>query len=70
MDPNECLKMFHDAMMKRDRSGVAEAADNLVGWLEKGGFLPSFDQSDRRSELSREDLVAYFRDIRHVAEML
>ena len=70
MDPNTCLARFDAGMMCRDREEIAESADDMVGWLSQGGFLPSFAIGDFRAELSRKALTAYFRDCRHIAEML
>lgn len=67
MDPNATWKMIEDAMSARDREAVAESADALIGWLERGGFKPSPTVSGRM--YSTKEWLVYLRDIRHIAEM-
>lgn len=69
MDPDIALKALDDAMLARDRDSVVEYADALIGWLEKGSFLPRIDERDWRYRLTREELIALFRVMRHIAEM-
>jgi hypothetical protein len=68
MDPTACLKSLDDAMACRERAEIAEYADAMIGWVEKGGFLPI--RPDWRGELTRHEFVCYLRDIRAVAEMV
>jgi len=71
MDPCAALKGLDDAMMTRDRAAVAEYADALVGWLEKGGFMPVGPYGpDWRGKLTSGQLTSYLRALRHVAEMV
>ncbi len=65
MDPDATLKTL-DTGTREER---AEAADALIGWLEKGGFAPGRVGSDWRRGLSRKQYLAYLRDLRDVAEM-
>lgn len=70
MDPVATLKAFDDAMSAHDRPAVAEAADALIGWLEKGGFMPCGPNGcDWRGYLSANQLASYFRMARAIAEM-
>ena len=70
MDPVAALKLFDDAMTAHDRPAIAEAADALVGWLEKGGFMPCGPNgADWRGKLSSSQLASYFRTARAIAEM-
>lgn len=68
MDPVECLARFDNGLIARDKEAVAEAADALIGWIEKGGFLPSLE--GWRTYFNRQQFLGYLRDIRHVAEMV
>ena len=71
VDPVATLKAFDDAMVAGDRGDVAEAADAMVGWLEKGGFMPVGPHgADWRGSLSSNQLASYFRTARAVAEMV
>jgi hypothetical protein len=70
MDPVAALEAFDRAMMERDRPAVAEHADALVGWLEKGGFKPCGPNgTDWRGQLTTGQLASYFRTARAIAEM-
>lgn len=71
MDPNAAFLSFDRATMTRDREAVAEAANALVGWLERGGFLPTCQPFADcwLAKLDHKQLTCYFRDVRHVAEM-
>ena len=70
MDPVACLKRFDDAMMARDLDEIAESAGDMVGWLEKGGFLPFGPHgADWRGKFTAGQACSYFRDVRHVAEI-
>lgn len=37
MDPNECLRLMSEAA---DRQEWSDHFGNLVGWVNRGGFLP------------------------------
>jgi len=70
MDPVATLADFDRAMKTGDRQTVAETADALIGWLEKGGFMPVGPYSpDWRGKLTSSQLASYFRAVRNVAEM-
>lgn len=71
MDPNATLGELDKAMSCGDRPRVAELADALVGWIEKGGFLPVGPHgSDWRGKLSAGQFASHFRAVRAVAEMV
>jgi hypothetical protein len=42
MDPEEALRTLLDALSKRDpdRTVVQNSLDDLLGWVDRGGFLP------------------------------
>lgn len=42
MDPNACANELADALIF-DESLAAERAQDLLEWLESGGFMPSDD---------------------------
>ena len=69
MDPNAAIKALDRAEMEHDRPGIAELCDALIGWLVRDGFPPRFDAADWRASLTRSQLIAHFRTVRHVAEM-
>lgn len=43
MDPNACLARIVRAAVENDPAELREAADDLAGWLESGGFAPVGD---------------------------
>lgn len=70
MDPVIALEEFDKAILEKDRPYVWASADNLVVWLEKGGFSPFTKRSDDwRSTLPRPHLIAYFKMAREIAAM-
>lgn len=40
MDPNRAYEDWLHAVSCNDKEGALEAAEALLGWLEKGGFEP------------------------------
>lgn len=71
MDPCAALTALDKAFQFGDREGIAEYADVLVGWIEKGGYLPVGPHGcDWRGKLSAKQLASHFRAIRAVAEMV
>lgn len=70
MDPVQAVKDFNAAMASHDRPAIAEAADALVGWLEKEGHVPVCTELGYRVSFSAHQLKSYFRDMRAVAEMV
>ena len=71
MDPVATLEAFDRAMMQRDRQAVAEHADALIGWLEKGGYMPVGPHgADWRGSLTAKQLASMLREVRAVAEMI
>lgn len=70
MDPVKALEDFDRGMMNRDREAIAEAADALIEWLERGGFMPVGPHSpDWRGKLTHPQFTSYLRAVRAVAEM-
>lgn len=70
MDPMTALQDFCQAMQAHDREGVALAANALVGWIEKGGYLPAGPYDPPWiGQLTRDQIASYFRAVRHIAEM-
>ncbi len=70
MDPVAALAAFDRGMMTRDRAAIAEHAGALIGWLEKGGFMPCGPHgTDWRGKLTPGQLTSYFRACQHIAEM-
>lgn len=68
MDPLATWKNLDDAMRSHDREAIGQAADALVGWYEKGGFIGS--EIVRRYGMGRPGLLRMLRDLRAVAEMV
>lgn len=66
VDPNVAWKALQSALLNRIRVDVAICADNLIGWLQRDGFMPTI--VTWQGELNRHQLLCYLRDIRHVAE--
>lgn len=66
MDCDVAWKELQAALTARNRVDVAICADNLIGWLERKGFLPTIVTWQKT--LSNVQLLHYLRDIRHVAE--
>lgn len=42
MDPNAALERWHKALRDHDRTEALDAAEALLGWLERGGFEPAW----------------------------
>ena len=40
MDPTACCQWMLDAISDGDYEEAAECAENLIEWLQKGGFRP------------------------------
>jgi hypothetical protein len=40
MDPEACLSRLIDAAVAGDAEELRWAADDLAGWLERGGYRP------------------------------
>lgn len=71
MDPIETLRQLDEAMARGDRSDVCEYTYALIGWLERGGFMPYLDpkKDDWRGVLTKSQFVHYLKDLRAVASM-
>jgi hypothetical protein len=70
MDPVATLEAIDTAMRNKDRAAIAEHADALIGWLERGGFMPVGPHgTDWRGKLDRSELKSVLRWVRAVAEM-
>lgn len=69
MDPIATIRDFDLAEADRDREAIAVFADAMVGWLEKGGFMPIAPEGDWRRGLTRGQALAHFRTVRAIAEM-
>jgi hypothetical protein len=41
MDPNTTLALLYEAMADDDHDSIIEHCDALIGWLDRGGFVPS-----------------------------
>lgn len=41
MDPNACLERILNAIADKDFQEAIEAADDLLGWKNSGGFRPA-----------------------------
>lgn len=44
MDPSACFQMFLDAELYEEKR---EHAENLLHWLNRGGFAPDWDATQR-----------------------
>lgn len=42
MDPNATLALIYDAWKSKDWDTVSNLWDDLLDWLEKGGFEPNW----------------------------
>ncbi len=69
MDPNAAWKALNAALSERDRQGVFDYADALVGWLDGQGFMPTIPEWDWRSGLTRKQFIEMLRQLRRVADM-
>lgn len=67
MDPEEADKALVRAFSDRSRVDIAEAADSLIGWIEKGGFIP---QRLTDAFVGKKAVLWYLRDVRATAEMI
>lgn len=45
MDPNACMTRLLDAVREHDYFEALNAARDLRGWLDGGGFLPTLDRA-------------------------
>jgi hypothetical protein len=70
MDPNAAWNDLQYALLRRDRSAVAEAADALIGWLRKDGAPPDPIVRAPFARLTPKELLGYLNDLRLVAEMV
>ncbi len=65
MDPEAALKALNKAIDNRDRQGVLEYSDALIGWLKGHGWNP-WDKRigiDWRAMLPRSELILYLEEI-------
>lgn len=70
MDPVAALTNYDGAMVRKDREAIAQHADALIGWLEKGGYMPVGPHStDWRGRLTPNQFASMLRQVRDVAEM-
>lgn len=70
MDPVACLERLDAAMAALDRQEIAASADDLISWLEKGGFMPCGPNGcDWRGYLTPAQLTSMLRNMRAIAEM-
>lgn len=69
---NELWQAYQRAHIWRSRAEVARAADALIGWLSiPTRPVPSEELRGRAfGQLTRPQLLAMLRDVRHAAEML
>lgn len=58
MDPKACLERMLHALLAEDYDEAHNAADDLVNWLERGGFAP---------EISRDHCLAWARETRELS---
>lgn len=71
MDPCTTLREIDRAMACGDRASIAEFCGALIGWLEKGGFMPVGPHGgDWRGSLSPQQLCSVLRSMRAIAEMV
>ena len=60
MDPNACLQRMEDAIDARDISEAADAAEDLLMWIARGGFMTTSLEErwltlvDRLNQLTNE----------------
>jgi plasmid stabilization system protein ParE len=52
MDPNAALSDVFDAIADREPTQAAELAENLLAWMDRGGFMPAAGRL-RKSSLIR-----------------
>ncbi len=67
MDPFAALKALDEAIASRDRQGVFEYSDALIGWLRGRGFNPwdKWIGLDWRAMLPSSEIIAYLEDLNH-----
>ncbi len=59
MDPNEALALLKDACIRDATDEIAQHADDLYRWLEKGGAMPKgMDESIRDAFMSMLAILA------------
>lgn len=54
MDPDKALADIIDAAVRGDGPAVRTRADNLSGWLARGGFAPSDPRKTATAKALRE----------------
>ena len=63
MDPNATLTLIRSSLIREDWSMLQESAQNLLVWLNCGGFPPS---GMTRSEANHEAFSARERALYHI----
>lgn len=65
MDPDAALRALDKAIDDRDRQGVFEYSDALIGWMRGGGFNPMDNRigNDWRGMFTRGEMLAYLGEI-------
>jgi hypothetical protein len=66
MDPDACLKALLDALRDDKRWRAKGNLEDLLGWIEKGGFLPK----DPRLNAGQEAAMAAAEHLRVAAGAL
>ena len=56
MDPDAALSDVFDAVADREPERAAELAENLLAWIDRGGFVPG------GGRLRTSSLVRFLRD--------
>jgi hypothetical protein len=63
MDPNKTFSDLLNAVAMDDTETVSEAAENLLRWIDRGGFLP--DELESIAAALEETVKAYGADCEH-----
>lgn len=66
MDPTACFQRMLTAILEHDKEEALSAADDLAGWLARGGFEPTWTPDDR--ELFPTIHKALRRQVRQATE--
>ena len=52
MDPNACFESFLDAISEHDIDEAKYTKEDLISWLNRGGFEPNWSPEQKKHFLS------------------
>ena len=66
MDPQVCFVRILDAIADDDREEAFYACNDMIEWLNKGGFYPVAKRNYTQHSLTQPVPLAFFRNLRSV----